>query len=234
VDSSLVDWGSVQHMHYLLTRVLDKVDSPNCGLDSRASPATSEHPEHQESHKTKTSHCCSVCGRECYKLSVLQIHMRIHTGEKPYPCPDCGKKFRFAHSGGLREHERIHSGEKPHTCTVCGKSFTQKGSLRVHLRTHTGERPYSCAVCGKSYTQNEFLKVHQRTHTGERPYSCSVCGKGFAQIGNLKKHQRIHTGEKPYQCLECGASFTQKDSLKMHQRSFISFLFSFDLLVVLP
>lgn len=39
---------------------------------------------------------------------------------------------------------RTHSGEKPYSCTYCEKRFALKGNLTVHIRTHTGETPYVC------------------------------------------------------------------------------------------
>ncbi|XP_061186965.1 zinc finger protein 40-like [Saccostrea echinata] len=47
-------------------------------------------------------HICSFCGRGCAKPSVLQKHLRAHTGERPFPCLDCG--FAFKTKSNLYKH----------------------------------------------------------------------------------------------------------------------------------
>lgn len=53
-------------------------------------------------------HVCPYCNRFCAKPSVLQKHIRTHTGERPYPCNECG--FRFKTKSNLYKHckSRVH------------------------------------------------------------------------------------------------------------------------------
>lgn len=54
--------------------------------------------------KNAGKYLCPHCGRDCLKPSVLEKHIRSHTGERPFPCTTCGIAFKT--QSNLYKHRR--------------------------------------------------------------------------------------------------------------------------------
>ncbi|XP_067652350.1 sal-like protein 1 [Haliotis asinina] len=84
---------------------------------------------------------CVICHRVLSCKSALQMHYRIHTGERPFRCKICSRSFTT--KGNLKTHMGVHRSKPPlrmmHQCPVCHKQFTNLLVLQQHIRMHTGE-----------------------------------------------------------------------------------------------
>ncbi|KAJ8275394.1 hypothetical protein COCON_G00100190 [Conger conger] len=189
------------------------------------------HTHRARAHEGRaTRPLCCVCGRLLSSSAALRLHMRTHTGERPYHCTLCSQTFSqhsqltthtsqtFSQHSQLTTHTRGHTGERPYICEVCGAGFGESGKLTTHRRTHTGQRMFQCDVCQKSFSSREYLKHHRVCHLGARPFQCERCGKSFGLRASYCQHRRVHSDTRPFFCELCGKSFTQQGALRRHRR----------------
>ncbi|XP_067267771.1 transcription factor HIVEP3 isoform X1 [Chanodichthys erythropterus] len=78
---------------------------PSCSMDEALEGTPRQKRERKPQKPGK--YICSYCGRACAKPSVLQKHIRSHTGERPYPCAPCG--FSFKTKSNLYKHRKSHT-----------------------------------------------------------------------------------------------------------------------------
>ncbi|XP_046382762.1 zinc finger protein 493-like isoform X2 [Ischnura elegans] len=185
-----------------------------CGKDFKLNSSL-----HKHRYLCQVAVSCSVCARKFDSSTRLKVHMRIHTGEKPYVCQVCSKGFHA--TWALNQHMVMHDNVK-YPCPICGTLFNRKANMVTHMMRHR----VTCDTCGQTFPNTPVLQAHQKEHVekGERAadivptksYKCDECGKLFVTSLDLKAHIPSHTDDCPYDCNSCNKSFRRLKALRKH------------------
>ncbi|XP_058530598.1 zinc finger protein ZFPM1 isoform X1 [Ochotona princeps] len=103
-------------------------------------------------------YCASRQGSGSPATAAAEKPKEPYPNERICPFPQCRKSCPSASS--LEIHLRSHSGERPFVCLICLSAFTTKANCERHLKVHTDSLSGVCHSCGFISTTRDILYSH--------------------------------------------------------------------------
>ncbi|XP_038869381.1 zinc finger and BTB domain-containing protein 40-like [Salvelinus namaycush] len=169
----------------------------------------------QTSHNISEPHDCQKCRLSFSTLEDHRKHIQECHPKEYHRCPECNKMF--TNPALLEKHIAVHAGGKPFSCKLCQKSYQQMSGLWYHNRTNHPEvfagqthrqlkSLLQCSVCCKFLHSASSLAKHQKTeHTGM-----------FDSDGLLVGNPDLQSDSSVVKCLYCPGLFPSEAEMQEH------------------
>ena len=205
---------ALEQVHAILGKIISG-QSPQVSTSSGSAPTdqqTSGSPPFTVPTPKRGEKQCRLCFRKFWATETLKRHMKTHSGNQKYMCPNEGCGRKVASKRGLEVHMSTCQKEKRLFCKKkgCTKLFATQSGLDAHKKTHKVLSPKAgvCKGCGKEgFTRKKSLDDHYRTCSGNPdrvgPFPCPVRGcrrgsaKPFTRVRNLNMHLKAEHGHDP-------------------------------------
>lgn len=179
---------------------------------------------------------CSYCSKVFHDNWKYMVHLRSHTGVKPFSCSECD--FHATTKMTVRDH--IHRKHKncPDAKLILKLVNITDGSVE-EVAIDVPQKEFKCELCFQVFPGNYELKTHKfKDHPEARPFSCTMCeqkewGKSAIIIHCSEAHPDfdvetiILRNGRPTKigpinlpkCDTCSKMFPYQSLLYLHQRT---------------
>ena len=133
---------------------------------------------------------CSYCSKVFNDNWKYMVHLRSHTGVKPFSCSECD--FHATTKMTVRDHIHRKHPNCPHAKLILKLVNITDGSVE-EVAIDVPQKEFKCELCMTVFPGNYELKTHKfKEHPEAKPFSCTMCDQREWARANII----IHCSEK--------------------------------------